>query len=52
MNNAYLIVYDVIRVYKQKTILLEINTWVKKKDHVGFPDYKCLNSFSIFETQL
>lgn len=52
MNNGNFKVYDVIRVYNQEKRLVEINTWVEKRDHARLPDYKRLNSFSLFEHQL
>lgn len=52
MTNHYFKVYDVIRIYKQKQIIMEVKTWVKKREYIGFSNYKCLNSFSIFEHQL
>jgi len=52
MDNSYLKVYDVVRFHKQENALIEIITWVKKRENRGFPDYKRLYSFMIFEHQL
>lgn len=52
MNNGKFKIYDVIRVYKQENALIEINTWVEKREYAQFPDYKRLNSFSICENHL
>ena len=52
MDNSYLKAYDVIRLYKEKNPLIEIITWVKKKESRGVPDFKRLYSFMIFKDQL
>ena len=52
MDNSYLKVYDVVRFHKQINPLIEIITWVKKKENRGFPDYIRLYSLMVFVDQL
>ena len=44
--------YDAVRVYNQKRLLVEINTWVKYKLKKNFPNYKRLNTVLILESNL
>ena len=44
--------YDAVRVYNQKRILVEINTWVKHKFKKNFANYKRLNTVLILESNL
>lgn len=52
MNNSYFRVYDIIRVYNQKIRLFEITTWVEKKEHINYANFKSLNQILICEDRL
>lgn len=52
MDNSYFRVYDTIRIYNQKIKLLEVTTWVEKKENISFANFKSLNQVLICEDQL
>ena len=45
-------IYDTVRVFNQKTNIVEIDTWVKYRFKRKFPDFKRLNTISVCESNL
>ena len=44
--------YDVIRIHKQETKLIEINTWTKLNPGGRFPDFKRIHTILVSEANL